>query len=188
MANNLVRFAAQQSKSKISSTISQVRAAHHDHHAVVDPVKVAIGSREVVGFGMNGQPSYMDRVDFPMPAIRYKEVTPDLKVLKEKEKGDWRKLTIEEKKALYRASFGQTFAEIKAPTGEWKSVVGFSLVGVSLAIWIFIWMKKFVYAPLPETFEPERQQAQLQRMLNMQMGIVEGVSSKYDYEKGKWKE
>jgi len=80
MANNLVRFAAQQSKSKISSTISQVRAAHHDHHAVVDPVKVAIGSREVVGFGMNGQPSYMDRVDFPMPAIRYKEVTPDLKV------------------------------------------------------------------------------------------------------------
>ena len=52
-------------------------------------------------------------------------------------------MTIEEKKALYRASFGQTFAEIKAPTGEWKSVVGFSLVGVSLAIWIFIWMKKF---------------------------------------------
>ena len=45
-----------------------------------------------------------------------------------------------------------------------------------------------VYAPLPETFEPERQKAQLERMINMQMGVVEGVSSKYDYEKGKWKE
>jgi cytochrome c oxidase subunit 4 len=63
--------------------------------------------------------------------------------LKEKEKGDWNKLTIEEKKALYRASFCQTFAEIKAPTGEWKSIVGYSLIACSLAMWIYIWMKKY---------------------------------------------
>lgn len=39
-----------------------------------------IGNREVVGFGFNGQCSYQDRVDFPMPAIRFKENTPDLVV------------------------------------------------------------------------------------------------------------
>lgn len=167
MANHLVRFAVQQCRSRATPVLSQVRGAHHEHHehhAVVDPVKVVIGKREVVGFGMNGQPNYLDRVDFPMPAIRYKEVTPEIQViveharseafcvwlttlsnsvqvLREKEKGDWRKLTIEEKKALYRASFCQTFAEIKAPTGEWKAILGYSLIGVSLACWIFIWMK-----------------------------------------------
>ncbi|XP_046635377.1 cytochrome c oxidase subunit 4 isoform 1, mitochondrial-like [Daphnia pulicaria] len=191
MANHLVRYAAQQTKARITPAISQVRAAHdhaHEHHAVGDPVKAVIGNREIVGFGMNGQPNYIDRVDFPLPAIRYKEVTPDIQVLKEKEKGDWNKLTIEEKKALYRASFCQTFAEIKAPTGEWKSIVGYSLIACSLAMWIYIWMKKYVYAPLPKTFAPEWQQAQLERMLDMQIGPIEGLASKYDYEKGRWKE
>merc|ERR1712071_376183 len=87
-----------------SLVVPLVRGAH-DHHVVEDPVKVSIGNREVVGFGMNGQPNYIDRVDFPMPAIRYKEVTADIQVLKTKEMGDWSKLSVEEKKALYRASF-----------------------------------------------------------------------------------
>jgi hypothetical protein len=39
-----------------------------------------IGNREVVGFGLNGQYSYQDRVDFPMPAVRFKENTPDIVV------------------------------------------------------------------------------------------------------------
>jgi len=39
-----------------------------------------IGNRDVVGFGYNGQYSYQDRVDFPMPAIRFKENTPDVVV------------------------------------------------------------------------------------------------------------
>lgn len=83
MANHLVRFAAQQSKTRISPLLSQVRTAHDHHHAVVDPVKASIGNREIVGFGMNGQPNYIDRVDFPLPAIRYKEVTPDIQVGKQ---------------------------------------------------------------------------------------------------------
>ena len=57
-----------------------------------------IGSREVVGFGINGEYAYNDRMDFPCPAIRFKEVKGDLVQLKEKEKGDWKKLSIEEKK------------------------------------------------------------------------------------------
>lgn len=39
-----------------------------------------IGNREVVGYGYNGEPTYLDRVDFPMPAIRWKENTPDVMV------------------------------------------------------------------------------------------------------------
>lgn len=39
-----------------------------------------IGSREVVGYGWNGEPIYQDRVDYPMPAIRFKESTPDVMV------------------------------------------------------------------------------------------------------------
>lgn len=39
-----------------------------------------IGNREVVGFGWNGEPIYQDRVDYPMPAIRFKESTPDVLV------------------------------------------------------------------------------------------------------------
>merc|ERR1711915_238200 len=97
-----------------------------------------IGNREVVGFGFNGERNYVDRVDFPMPAIRFKENTPDIQALHEKATGDWKKLSIEEKKALYRASFAQTFSEMKAPTGEWKGVLGLTLIISSLSVWIYM--------------------------------------------------
>lgn len=40
-----------------------------------------IGKREVVGYGCNSEPIYIDATDFPMPAIRFKEVTPDIQVI-----------------------------------------------------------------------------------------------------------
>lgn len=58
-----------------------------------------IGSREVVGYGCNGSYDYFDRMDLPYPAIRFKEVKGDLVDIKEKEKGDWKNLTVDEKKA-----------------------------------------------------------------------------------------
>lgn len=39
-----------------------------------------IGTREIVGFGWNGLPSYADRTDFPLPAIRWREETPEIAV------------------------------------------------------------------------------------------------------------
>lgn len=65
------------------------------------------------------------------------------KALREKEKGDWSKLSIEDKKTLYRASFRQTFAEFKAPNGEWKSLLGISIFITSFALWIFYALKVF---------------------------------------------
>lgn len=146
-----------------------------------------IGNREVVGFGYNGQCSYQDRIDFPMPAIRFKESTPDIVALREKEKGDWRKLTLEEKKALYRASFCMTFSEISAPTGEWKSILGIACLFISLGLWIVLLEKFFVYKDLPSSFSEESKKAQLKRMIDLRVNPIEGISSKYDYEKGEWK-
>lgn len=48
--------------------------------AAMSDMRPIIGNREIVGFGYNGQPTYMDRVDFPLPAIRWKETTPDIQV------------------------------------------------------------------------------------------------------------
>ncbi|CAH0551501.1 unnamed protein product [Brassicogethes aeneus] len=150
-------------------------------------VKTLIGSREVVGYGYNGEPNYVDRSDFPLPAIRWKECSADISALREKEKGDWNKLSIEEKKALYRASFCQTFAEFKAPTGEWKSVIGVGLALTSMAIWLYFGLKMFVYAPIPDSFKPENREAQLRRIIDLQGNPIEGIASKWDYEKDDWK-
>jgi Cytochrome c oxidase subunit IV len=44
-----------------------------------------------------------------------------------------------------------------------------------------------VYPPLPSTFTDEKKQAQLERMLKMQVNPIEGLAADYDYEKGQWK-
>merc|ERR1719483_1855108 len=92
---------------------------HGGHSAVPLPeTKVEIGNREVVGFGGNGEATYIDSVMAPFPAIRFKEDVGEIAALRVKEQGDWKKMTKEEKKALYRASFCQTLAEVEAPTGR----------------------------------------------------------------------
>uniref|UniRef100_A0A1B6D2G1 Cytochrome c oxidase subunit 4 n=1 Tax=Clastoptera arizonana TaxID=38151 RepID=A0A1B6D2G1_9HEMI len=165
---------------------SFIRCAHGS--AVMSPEYLhKIGKREIVGPSFNGEPNYMDRVDFPLPAVRYKEETPEIKALREKEKGDWRKLTVEEKKQLYRFSFKQTLVEIRAPTGQWKSILGCTLMFCSLSLWIYMGMKLFVYDPLPDSFSLENRQAQLQRMIDLRIGHVDGISSKWDYDKNEWK-
>lgn len=105
--------------------------------------KDKIGTREIVGFGFSGMPAYADRFDYPLPAIRWREDTPEIKVLREKEKGDWHKLTKQEKKVLYRASFCQTFQEMNAPTGEWKLALAAGLVAIGLALWVSIWLRVY---------------------------------------------
>lgn len=60
--------------------------------------------------------------------------------MREKEKGDWKKLTLHEKKALYRSSFCQTFAEFKAPTGDWKPMFSGVFIASALALIITMWL------------------------------------------------
>ncbi|XP_037336784.2 cytochrome c oxidase subunit 4 isoform 2, mitochondrial [Pungitius pungitius] len=134
------------------------------------------------------RPMYCDRLDTPLPDKLYKDkLSAADKSLKEKEKGPWSQLTNEEKMALYRLSFHQTYAEMNQPKSEWKTVVGgiFFFVGfTALVVW---WQRVFVYPPRPRTFDDEWQAKQLQRMLDMRINPIEGFSSKWDYEKGQWK-
>ncbi|KAK9872540.1 hypothetical protein WA026_018005 [Henosepilachna vigintioctopunctata] len=164
-----------------------VAMSGHGHGSGAPDFSPIIGKREVVGFGINGAPTYGDRSDFPLPAIRWKESTPDILALRKKELGDWKNLSIEEKKALYRASFCQTFAEFQATSPEWKQIVGVSLVVISLGLWVYYGLVAFVYPPLPETFSEESRKAQLRRMLDLQTNPIQGISSKWDYEKDEWK-
>ena len=195
-----------------SAPLITLSARHGSGSSVPLPLtKVNIGKREVVGYGGNGEATYIDSVMHPFPAIRsvlpqhsyyldcvlvstnvftrFKEDAGDIAKLREKEKGDWKKMTLEEKKVLYRASFCQTLAEVEAPTGEWKSIIGLTLLGISIGVWGYLWMKAFVYGKLPETItDEEKMKAQIERMIAMRVNPVEGLTSNYDYEKGRWKE
>jgi len=48
---------------------------------------------------VNGAPTYEDLEEVPCPAVRFRENSSEIMALREKEKGDWHKLTLEEKKA-----------------------------------------------------------------------------------------
>lgn len=175
MAGRILTLAARKAASKAPTGAAQI------HHLS------KIGSREVVGYGWNGTTTYMDRLDYPFPAIRYKENTPDVLALREKEKGDWKKLSIEEKKALYRASFCQTFSEFKYKSPEWRICVGGALIALSLAIFISLWMAACVYTDHPETLTESRKKEQLKRMLLLNVNPIHGISSKWDFENNRWK-
>ncbi|KAL1138230.1 hypothetical protein AAG570_009919 [Ranatra chinensis] len=151
----------------------------------IDPAK--IGSREVVGHGINGQAIYVDTPLFPYPAIRFREISSQYKALREKEKGDWKALSMEEKKCLYRISFCQTFSEMNAPTGEWKSIIGFGLIILSLGVYVHLAQSLICHRDLPQSFDKKNQQAQLKRIIDLEMNPVGGISSKWDYETGNWK-
>ncbi|RWS24368.1 cytochrome c oxidase polypeptide IV-like protein [Leptotrombidium deliense] len=147
-----------------------------------------IGKREVVGFGVNGSYIYFDRPDFPMPAIRFREDDAALTSLRAKEKGNWKQLTLDEKKTLYRASFCSTFAEITAPTGEWKAITAGVVTLVATSLVLFALMKKFVMPPMPESLTLEAKKEQMRKMIILGIDPVEGLSSKWDYENNRWKE
>jgi cytochrome c oxidase subunit 4 len=174
------------------STSHKVLGGHgppaHGGEVSMEPIKVKIGKREVVGFGANGEENYIDHVHYPFPAIRFKEDSGEILKLREKEKGDWKKMTVEEKKMLYRASFCSTISEFTAPSGEFKGLVGLALVGVTVGIWWYMWLKYYVYDPLPRTItDEEYQKATIQRMIDMEASPISGIGSKYDYEKNEWK-
>jgi len=192
MSSSLLRVAARQgarvSQRAIATTTVNNTAIDQLSQAEKDSFYPKVGNRDIVGHGFNGNPVYMDREEYPAPAIRFKENTPELMALREKEKGDWKNLTLEEKKTLYRASFCQTYAEMKAPSGEWKAILAGTLLGFSVTGWVLIWMKKYVYPKeLPRTITREWQEKELENMVRQRQGPIEGISSHWDYEKGEWK-
>ncbi len=152
------------------------------------PIKVDIGNREVVGHGITGDEVYIDDLHYPFPAIRFKEENAEIAPIRQKEKGDWTKLTLEEKKALYRFSYCQTLSEMRAPTGDWKYVWGVTLMLVSMGLWGFIWLKAFIYPPMPESISKEENvKWAIRKMIIMRVNPIEGFTKDYDYDKMEFK-
>ncbi|XP_018411909.1 PREDICTED: cytochrome c oxidase subunit 4 isoform 1, mitochondrial isoform X1 [Nanorana parkeri] len=153
---------------------ASVRAAHSHESADVTPHYT--------------KPIYYDSRVLPLPEIPFHESLTSQQVsLKEKEKGSWKQLSQEEKIAVYRIKFNHTYAEMKKPTNEWKTVIGGMLFFFGVTGLIVWWQKVHVFPTLPHTLQEDWKSMQLQRMLDMQVGRIEGISSKWDYEKNQWK-
>ncbi|XP_033220110.1 uncharacterized protein LOC117174835 isoform X2 [Belonocnema kinseyi] len=88
-----------------------VRIYNHEAISQKELIWKKIENQEIVRFGLTCQPS---------------------QALREKEKGDWNNLTIDEKMCLYRDSFSNTSAEVVEPTPEWKSVMAWTIFLSSL--------------------------------------------------------
>jgi len=146
-----------------------------------------VGNRDIVAEGINSTPFYVDLTIIPMAAVRFGENTPEVLARREKEKGDWKALSLEDKKAIYRDNFCQTFSEIRAPTGEWKVMLTGVLSAIAISGVMLVLFKKYVLPPLPASINESWQHKQLEQYVIRMQGQVDGVASKWDYEKNQWK-
>ncbi|CAF3538091.1 unnamed protein product [Rotaria sordida] len=147
-----------------------------------------IGNREIVGYGLKGKPEYFDLVMFPCPSIRWEADTSEIAELRKKEKGDWKQLSTEDKKRLYRASFRQTFEEFTAPSGIWKWTMGWTLIALAGLILAYDGWRRVAYPfETPDSFGEEKLKKQLQYHIAARQGPMTGLSAKWDYETGTWK-
>ncbi|EPY85014.1 cytochrome c oxidase subunit IV-like isoform 2, partial [Camelus ferus] len=137
---------------------------------------------------MSPYTNYHAQRSYPMPDEPFcAELNAEQQALKEKEKGSWTQLSHAEKVALYRLQFHQSFAEMNRRSNEWKTVMGcvFFFFGFTgLMIW---WQRVFVFPKKPITLTDEWKAQQLQRILDMKGNPVQGLASRWDYERKEWK-
>lgn len=58
-------------------------SSHHEEEKLSyeDHYRAKVGNRELIAFGLNGTPSYIDVFYRPFPSIRFREFGPELMVL-----------------------------------------------------------------------------------------------------------
>lgn len=165
-------------------TSARLTSGHHLEYWW-GPQKAA--GREMVGFGATGDEVYQDRLDYWYPAIRFRVEDDIIRPIRQKEKSDWKSLTLEEKKLLYRYSFRQTLAEYEAPNGYWKLALAAVAGFVGLATLYITFLNHFAFPKVPPTFQNEYKEAQVERMLALDKGKFLGAPTHYDYENERWK-
>nr|CDS27405.1 cytochrome c oxidase subunit IV [Hymenolepis microstoma] len=147
-----------------------------------------IGNREIVGYGRNGNPQYLDDPHNPYPSIRFRENDDVFEALRKKELGDWKNLTLEEKKQLYRHSFRMTMAETKAPHPRWKLGVAWACFIMSAAVLYLSFVKSVVLnLPTMKYARREYKEARLYRRLYSRDGPIDGLISSFDFNNMRWK-
>lgn len=77
--------------------------------------------------------TYLDSTDRPYPSLRFRPDDDIIKPIREKELGDWKKMTLEEKKLLYRYSFKRTRAELVGWNIYWKITWAYIFTALSIA-------------------------------------------------------
>uniref|UniRef100_A0A0K0G296 Cytochrome c oxidase subunit 4 n=1 Tax=Strongyloides venezuelensis TaxID=75913 RepID=A0A0K0G296_STRVS len=143
--------------------------------------------REIVGHGYNGDELYQDRLDNWYPSIRFRKEDSIIAPIRKKEFGDWKALSNEEKKLLYRYSYKQTLAEFEAPTGYWKVITGSCLILLGLTTLYATLLSNMVFKNTPPTIENEYKEAAVERKLVLEKGWLVGPAKHYDYENNQWK-
>ncbi|XP_018426146.1 PREDICTED: cytochrome c oxidase subunit 4 isoform 1, mitochondrial [Nanorana parkeri] len=133
-------------------------------------------------------PSYTDNRAVPLPAVAFvSQLSSEQQALKAKEQGAWRSLSASEKVELYHIRFNKTYANMKRKSHEWKTVVGGILFFMGFTAFIIIWQKRYVFGDIPHTLSDDWVAMQTRRALDMRAGPIEGLSSKWDYDKNEWK-
>lgn len=150
--------------------------------------KYAIGNREIVGPSWTVRDQYYDRVEHPLPPITFREPTAEVLAIREKEKGDWKNLTIEEKKTLYRHNFCQTFEEMEAPRYEGRRIFGKVLQLFMLPLCFYAIVKQTLFPPMPDTMSDQGKKNVVRFYIDARVEPQPGgISSYWDYEKNEWK-
>uniref|UniRef100_A0A915MU55 Cytochrome c oxidase subunit 4 n=2 Tax=Meloidogyne incognita group TaxID=654580 RepID=A0A915MU55_MELJA len=168
------------------STTNVLNGGHIRMHNWWGPEKIQ--GREVVGWGVKGDEFYEDRADYWYPAIRFRRNDEIVTPIREKELGDWKQLSVDEKKLLYRYSFCQTLSEYEAPDGYWKLPVAIALAVSGLALLYGCFLSYYCYPPSLPTLENEFKESVIEKRLVMEKGRFLGPAAYYDYENNRWKD
>ncbi|TGZ84942.1 cytochrome c oxidase subunit IV, partial [Ascodesmis nigricans] len=104
--------------------------------------------------------------------------------LKDRMKGNWKELSVLEKKASYYVAFGPHGPRTLPPPGEWKKVVMYTLASVGLTGFFFL-TRELGARPAPKTMTPEWQEASNERMRAQAVEPLTGISSEYPTRHGK---
>merc|ERR1711860_427477 len=112
--------------------------------------------------------------DHSNPAALERASDPLSDSLAAKEKGPWTELNNEDKIALYHSQFPQTMVESEKQEPEAGRIV----VGVTVAVLFFAWLKVNVGPQAPITITDEWRTAQQEKMKLYQMNPITGISSK----------